>query len=975
MARADTPPVREHNVQAIAGAPPDADVIFLSTDAAGTPGALNTSILKRLNLPVTLPAEDELAKGYALQKIAHGLICYVVTIDGQSTEKALAQNLAKAFNDPEVENAQSYWVPLMGTGAGGLSYADSFAITANIVETQPTIKAGKARVVIALPSNIKDTERRTFASAARKLGTLIETNRVSNALALKRDPEYANFADSYRMQRSPAVNELLKLASTFAPMADRSGVSTSLLFFALGESHGPVTEQVLFRDSAAEFFTFALEELYRNEYDAAWLHYFGDNARPSAVTNEILPPTDNVAAVLVEAHRLAGGDDNPIEIDHVITALLGNREARLQALLTAAGITADTLLAQYRDARLGRVATRFQNDVANSDDQLDYARYATAIHAFLTDNDTHAPLSISIQAPWGGGKSTLMHLVREALDPEEVRCKYKRLLLAETRKLPQLLLGNVATMLERRTEIEVKSDEKANLSKRRWTIWFNAWKYETTEQLWAGLVDAIVSQVAQRLPPYEREKFLLKLQLSRIDDGVIRKRIYDRITGLWWRKAKSWAIAAGSLVLGLFGLAATKPALDPVLQRTMGLWIGGDFTNALLVQVVLTVGFLISFARSSANTKREPATFSLTDILKVPDYDKGVGELHHVHADLKRVLELVPHKSSDGQAAPLVIFIDDLDRCSPGKVASVVEGVSMLLATDEYRCMFVIGMDPQMVAAALEKAHEDVRLKLPSYERAVPLGWRFMDKFVQLPFTLPPSESSAFTAYVDWLAGSAMPPVPVANADQLQDSRDGDGAAAATDSDSPEGAIRRIADARSETAAPNIAKETETLTSFTESRNVGAIIRRIAEFSVGNPREMKRMVNLARFYLTLRSARSLKEPGWRPPNADQYARWIALTLRWPDMLRWLQWGADEARWPPEQAGLPLIVRRLRALEAHAESTTTPDAWRKVLKAELSLPTDSESNWSRDAKLFEFFISEVNHPRGERLSDAAEQGFW
>ena len=62
----------------------------------------------------------------------------------------------------------------------------------------------------------------------------------------------------------------------------------------------------------------------------------------------------------------------------------------------------------------------------------------------------------------------------------------------------------------------------------------------------------------------------------------------------------------------------------------------------------------------------------------------------------------------------------------------------MLLASDTYRCMFLIGMDPQMIAAALEKAHEEIRERLPSYERGVPLGWRFMDKFVQLPFTIPP---------------------------------------------------------------------------------------------------------------------------------------------------------------------------------------------------------------------------------------------
>jgi hypothetical protein len=47
----------------------------------------------------------------------------------------------------------------------------------------------------------------------------------------------------------------------------------------------------------------------------------------------------------------------------------------------------------------------------------------------------------------------------------------------------------------------------------------------------------------------------------------------------------------------------------------------------------------------------------------------------------------------------------------------------------------------------------------------------------------------------------------------------------------------------------------------------------------------------------------------------------------------------------------------------------------VLALKMSLPTDCESNWSRDAKLFEFFLTEVDHPVGERLSDASEQGFW
>ncbi len=77
----------------------------------------------------------------------------------------------------------------------------------------------------------------------------------------------------------------------------------------------------------------------------------------------------------------------------------------------------------------------------------------------------------------------------------------------------------------------------------------------------------------------------------------------------------------------------------------------------------------------------------------------------------------------------------------------------MLLASDTYRCMFVIGMDPQMIAAALEKAHEDMRERLPRYERSVPLGWRFMDKFVQMPFTIPPSSPERLRTYANWLGG------------------------------------------------------------------------------------------------------------------------------------------------------------------------------------------------------------------------------
>ena len=51
------------------------------------------------------------------------------------------------------------------------------------------------------------------------------------------------------------------------------------------------------------------------------------------------------------------------------------------------------------------------------------------------------------------------------------------------------------------------------------TIWFNAWKYESTEQVWSGLADTIIQQVSARLPSKEREPILLSVAFKKNKQG------------------------------------------------------------------------------------------------------------------------------------------------------------------------------------------------------------------------------------------------------------------------------------------------------------------------------------------------------------------------------------------------------------------------------------------------------------------------
>ena len=76
--------------------------------------------------------------------------------------------------------------------------------------------------------------------------------------------------------------------------------------------------------------------------------------------------------------------------------------------------------------------------------------------------------------------------------------------------------------------------------KNRVTVWFNAWKYESTDQIWAGLADSIVKQVTERLSPVERELFFFRLHLKRLDIAKIRKKITDSLLSKLFELFARW---------------------------------------------------------------------------------------------------------------------------------------------------------------------------------------------------------------------------------------------------------------------------------------------------------------------------------------------------------------------------------------------------------------------------------------------------
>jgi hypothetical protein len=578
------------------------------------------------------------------------------------------------------------------------------------------------------------------------------------------------------------------------------------------------------------------------------------------------------------------------------------------------------------EAAIRGPSAHIASDLWTDRDTMGYRYYAYALYHFLTHARTRrGPLTISVQAPWGGGKTSLMRMVQQQLDPPGAR------LTGAEREAAGVCRGRggggregsgltVQDLLEGGRPPMPGLLPDAAGDGHRITVWFNAWKYQSTEQVWAGLADCIVRAITDRLSPADRERFWLHLQWARIDTDKVRRTFWNHVfsTFLGYFLGVPWPHVAAVVCGAALAWVNASRGADP--------WWG---LGGTALAEVIQAG--VRLTRIIRDVKKRDLKVDFADYVSAPDYSAHAGFIHHVADDLSKVLVLVPEAQK-----PVVVFVDDLDRCSPGKVAEVMEAINLFLAGDFREFQFVIAMDTEMVAAALDVAHKEIVARLPDGGGESPLGWRFMDKFVQLPFQLPPPDPRDREAYVQ----------------SLFEDDAADAVATGQPAPAPAGVAGAWSDGLRLGERAAIQREAER---FTDRDR--AVQRRIVadalKFS-DNPRELKRFVNLLRFSWYLRAARLARD--LPAPTDGQLARWSTLLLRWPQVARWVHQGEG--------------ALRLRLLEETGEALRHRCDVAAVVAAVLAITPDGHP-WALDPALWSFF----GDPSAESLAAAAGLGLW
>ena len=751
--------------------------------------------------------------------------------------------------------------------------------------------------------------------------------------------------------------------------------------------------------------------------EAARTEKSADHAQPTTHAREGDPPAQSGAAgqgggaeeAAVDGHAAAGAGVDPSQAGAAEAA--GAEAAAAQA---AAAVTPPPRLVKsgLDESARTRSATNDKPQTDVERDTLGFRDFVFALRDFVVSEDTTTPLTISVNGAWGSGKSSLMGMLQQQLETpppaglwraklgwlgrwaratpaalagrllalsEHWDAEYIRLGLSfapaeevTDENFEELLRAHVAAAVGAQFSpalLDSMEDDRAEAyvagimdRSRRWaraaarrrkmrppshpTVWFNAWKFSEQEQVWSALALALLEQLKTKYNFFERALFLVRLTLKRTDKlraaaQLARRLLVPAVLAI---AAVAYAALYESLKAryeSYFVLPANLTWLAPALAAAWQAW------------------------KAIENPFHLPAA----EVVDQPDYREKLGFIGAFEEDFARIVETAVRRSFFWRPRKLVVFIDDLDRCSPLQAAGVIEAINLFL--DSVGCVFVLGMDMAAVATSIEVKYKELaeRMRSDSPDVLSP-GSLFLDKIVQIPFNVPRPNQQRIDALVASLTEPraqaprlALMPPPAPRAEAAPHAfaagidAGGNGAAAATAADSAAATTETAAAAETTTPTSGVVVSAVTTTPAAPQVDRGSFAREDIKQAVvyasrllkENPRQVKRFVNLFRLQIYIADQRGLlSEEGEQGLTPKRLAVWVAWYMQWPDLLKLLS-GATYGRELREN--LASISRKLVGDDADENCGVEwggngKTVYLSELAAARELAEGSSSHWSK-----------------------------
>ena len=223
------------------------------------------------------------------------------------------------------------------------------------------------------------------------------------------------------------------------------------------------------------------------------------------------------------------------------------------------------------------------------------------------------------------------------------------------------------------------------------TVEFNGWLFEGYEDAKTALCGTILDEMHKHKTRFAKAKNKIKALLDKVDGGKLLSE-------------------------------GVKYGLDFLLTGGMG------------TVAELTLTGLISAVKQKAGNVSEDEIKKMVDALMAEDTKRA--EIKNFRKTFREVFE-------ECKGERLVVFIDELDRCTPDTVLDIFEAIRLFLYVPG--TTFVIGADERLVSYAVKTKYKDI----PGHD--IDISKEYLEKLVQYPVKIPQLNESEVRQYITCL--------------------------------------------------------------------------------------------------------------------------------------------------------------------------------------------------------------------------------
>lgn len=332
-------------------------------------------------------------------------------------------------------------------------------------------------------------------------------------------------------------------------------------------------------------------------------------------------------------------------------------------------------------------------DSTQTEDELARSPIAQALAVTLNNlyqqahQESSDSLRVHLHGMWGSGKSTFLRLLSFALQP----------------KKNQAIEGH-------QRYIQLLDQDTPNAD---WIIVnYNAWQQQRIEPVWWSLYETLYQHICDNLKE------------SGTSGCIRRHRIQDQERK--WRDQFRSPFKIATVISVALSLLAF------LLIFTNGMDLGDSKNWIGLVTALFSLPAAI-FSAYKLIDSQFPGGYREEMVIFARRNDDPLNEIRRHFKELVSAVE-----------QPIMIYIDDLDRCNADHVIELLEVIQTVF--NDSRVYYVIAADKRWVHSAYEIAYPDMKHCIE--EPGKDMGALFLEKIFQLDLTIPEIDASQKQSYL-----------------------------------------------------------------------------------------------------------------------------------------------------------------------------------------------------------------------------------